>query len=322
MQPETHAYVRRRGERGRGSKCTEKKVCYSHIEGHDRADQDPSKVQPMTILFPVSLDPSRDDSFGLAVEIARSLSAGIRILFVVDRDGIRRVEAGAPPGAIHMAQQAEEEIVRRESSAGAEAIAGLGKRCRDAGVPFTADVRVGTPDKEIEKDAARCDLLVAGLASQYLLDKHDEPGKLVLSLMNERVIPILLAASPYRPVQTVVVGCGGGLRSARAVGAMARLGLWKGNGRLILLAVDDSPGGGEARLAGPRQILKDAGYPPWEEKIISGPKWKTFQEFCEEAGADTVVLGGWGKHHWNEILGHSITANFLSTRLHHLFLYM
>ena len=276
----------------------------------------------MTILFPAYLDPSRDDSFSLALEIARSLSAGIRILFVVDHDGIRSVEAGAPPGAIHMAQAAEEEIIRRESSAGAEVVAGLGKRCRDAGVPFTAEVRVGDPEEEIEKEAARCDLLVAGFASQYDFDRQDTPGKLIISLMKERIIPILLGASPFRPVKTVVVGCSGAHHSTRAVGAMARLGLYKKNCRLILLAVDDSPEGAEARLAEPRQILKDAGYPPWEEKIVPEPKTETFPKYCEETKADTVVLGGWGKRHWDEILGHSLTGNFISTKRHHLFLYM
>lgn len=276
----------------------------------------------MTILFPVSLDPSRDDSFDLAIEIARSLSAGIRILFVVDRDGIRRVEAGAPPGAIHKAQEAVEEIVRRESSDGAEIVAGLCKKCTDAGVSFTADVTVGSPGDEIDKSAARCDLLLSGFGSQYFFNRQDTPGKQVLAMMKERIIPIVLAASPYRPVKTVVVGCSGAPPAGRAVGTMARLGLWKGNCRLFLLAVDDSPDEGEVRLAEPRQILTDAGYPPWEEKIIPGPKSKTFMGFCEEVEADTVVLGGWGKHHWNEILGTSITSNFLSTKLHHLFLYM
>jgi len=276
----------------------------------------------MTILFPAYRDPSRDDSFSLALDIARSLSADIRILFVVDHDGIRSMEAGAPPGAIHMAQAAEEEIIRRESSAGAEVVAGFGKRCRDAGVPFAAEVRVGDPEEEIEKEAARCDLLVSGFASQYDFDRQETPGKRVISLMKERIIPILLGASPFRPVKTVVVGCSGAHHSTRAVGAMARLGLYKKNCRLILLAVDDSPEEGEARLAEPRQILKDAGYPPWEEKIVPEPKTETFPKYCEETKADTVVLGGWGKRHWDEILGHSLTGNFLSTKRHHLFLYM
>ena len=276
----------------------------------------------MNILFPVSLDPSRDDSFRLALEVARTLSAGIRILFVVDRDGIQRIESGAPPGAIHMAQEAEEEIVRREYSGGAEIVAGLSQRCADAGVPFTADIRVGNPGDEMDKAAARCDLLLAGHGSQFFFNRQDAPGKQVLTMMKERFIPILLAASPYRPTKTVVIGCSGALFAARAVGAMARLGFWKGDSRIILLAVDDTPGGGEARLAEPRRILQEAGYPPWEEKVIPGPKWKTFPDFCEGAGADTIVLGGWGKRHWNQILGHSITTNFLATGRHHLFLYM
>jgi len=276
----------------------------------------------MTILFPASLDPSREDSFSLALDTARSLSSDIRILFVVDHDGIRRIGAGAPPGAIHMAHEAEEEIIRRESSAGAEIVAELGQRCRDAGIPFTAGIKVGDPEEEIEKEAARCDLLVSGFASQYDFDQQDTPGKRVISLMKERIIPILLGASPFRPVKTVVVGCGRAHHSTRAVGAMARLGLYRENCRLILLAVDDSPEGGEVRLAEPRQILKDAGYPPWEEKIVPEPKTETFPEFCEETKADTVVLGGWGKHHWDELLGSSLTRDFLSTKRHHLFLYM
>ncbi len=276
----------------------------------------------MTILFPAFLDPSRDDSFGLALDIARFLSCGIRILFMVDREGIRRIGAGAPPGAIHMAHEAEEEIVRRESSSGAEIVAGLGQKCRDAGIPFTADVRVGDPREEIEKEASRCDLLVSGFSSQYEFDRQDTPGKLIISIVKERIIPVLLGSSPYRPVKTVVVGCGGGLHSLRAVGAMARLGLYRENCRLILLAVDDSPEEGEARLADTRRILKDGGYPPWEEKVLPEPKLKTFPKFCEEAEADTIVLGGWGKHHWDEILGHSLTGNLLSTQRHHLFLYM
>ncbi len=276
----------------------------------------------MTILFPVPLDPSRDDSFGHALDIARSRSAGIRILLVVDRDGIRRVEAGAPPGAIHMAQEAEEEITRRESSAGAEIVAGLCKRCADAGVPFTADIKVGDPREEIEKEAARCDLLVSGSPSQYYFNRQDTPGKLVLALMKDRIIPIVLAATPYRPARTVVVACSGNMHQVRAAGAMARLGLWKGNSRLILLAADDSPEKGKARMAETRQILEDAGYPPWEEKIVPGPKGETIRKFCDEAGADTIVLGGWGKHHWDEILGQSLTESFLSTHQHHLFLYM
>lgn len=276
----------------------------------------------MTLLFTASLDSSCEDSFLLALEIARSLSAGIRILYVVDRDGISRVESGAPPGAIHLAQEAEEEIVRRESSSGSEIVAGFCKMCTDAGVPFTAAVKVGNPGDEIDKEAARCDLFVAGFASQYFFNRQDAPGRQVLTMMKERLLPIVLAASPYRPVNTVVVGSSGGVPAARAVGAMTRLGLWKANCRLILLAADNSPEGGEARLAEARQILRDAGYPPWEEKVIPGPKWETFPRFCEEEKADAVVLGGWGKHHWNEILGHSITANFLGKQDHHLFLYM
>lgn len=276
----------------------------------------------MKILVPVSLDPSCEDSARLAGDTARSLGAEVRMLFVIDSGGIRRAGAGAPPGAIHIARMAEEEIAERLASEGEKAVADLCAGCKAAGVPYMGEVKSGDPREEIEKAAAGCDLLVAGLSSRFAFGLLDEPGKLVLSLMNEKVIPILLAASPYRPVQTVVVGCGGGYRTARAVGAMGRFGLWRTGCRLVLLAVDDSEEGGRARFAEPRQILADSGYAGWEEKVVPGPKADAFLAFCEEEKVDAIVLGGWGKQRWHEFFGLSITGRLLDLRRHHMFLYM
>lgn len=276
----------------------------------------------MKILFPVSLDPSREDSLRLACETASTIGAGLRALFVVDADGIGRAEAGAPPGAIHIARLAQEAIVARQAAEGEEALAQIRRQCRDSGVACEGEVRIGSPRVEIEKAAAGCDLLTTGLESRFAFGEGDEPCHLAVELMKKKVVPMLLAASPYRPVETVVVGCGGGLRTARAVGALARLGLWKSGPRIVLLAVDDSPEGGGRRIAEPAQILREAGYPPWETKILSGPKVETFSSFCDETGADAVVLGGWGEHRWHELLGLSITGYFLRRKQHHLFLYM
>lgn len=276
----------------------------------------------MKILFPVSLDPSREDALQLACATAGALGAGLRALFVVDAEGIGRAEAGAPPGAIHIARLAQEAIVARQAAEGEEALARIRGQCRDAGVAVEGEVRIGSPRVEVEKAAAGCDLLVTGLESRFAFREADDPCRLAVELMNDKVVPLLLAASPYRPVETVVVGCGGGLRTARAVGAMARLGLWKSGPRIVLLAVDDSPEGGERRIAEPARILRGAGYSHWETKIVSGPKVETFASFCDDAGADAVVLGGWGERRWNELLGFSITDHFLRRKRHHLFLYM
>lgn len=276
----------------------------------------------MKILLPASLAPSREDALRLAIGIAADGGAEVRVLFVVDRDGIRRREAGAPPGAIHIARKAEEEIAERLTSEGGKVVDLLCRDFRAAGVRASGDVRAGSPRDEIEAAASECDLLVAGAGSRYAFDLGDEPGKLILSLMNDKILPVLLAA-PFRgKVGTVVVGCGGGSRSARAVGAMARLGLWKAGPRIVLLAVADARGKGEESLADPRRILADAGYARWEEKVIPGPKVEAFLAFCEREGADAAVLGGWGQHRWNEYLGMSITGRLLDEGRRHLFLYM
>jgi nucleotide-binding universal stress UspA family protein len=276
----------------------------------------------MRILFPASLDPSCADASRLAADTARALSAEVRILYVVDSEGIRRAQAGAPPGAIHIAQMAEKEIAERLASEGEKEVTDLCRSCKEAGVPSAGMVKTGDPREEIEKAAAGCDLLVAGLSSQYSFGRTDEPGKLILSLMNEKVIPVLLAASPFRPVATVVIGCGGGPRTARVVGAMARFGVWRTGCRIVLLAVDDSEEEGMGRIVEPRRILADAGYTGWEEKVVAGPKAEVFLDFCEGVGADAVVLGGWGKHRWHELFGLSITGRLVDIGRYHLFLYM
>ena len=276
----------------------------------------------MRILLPVSLDPSREDAGRLAAETARALHAEVMALYVVDRGGIHRAQAGAPPGAIHIAEMAEKEIAERLASEGEEEVAGLCRACEEKGVPCSGEVRTGDPREEIDKAAAGSDFLVTGLSSQYSFGRTDEPGKLVLSLMNDKILPVLLTASPFRPIATVVIGCGGGFRTVRAVGAMARLGLWRDGCRIVLLAVDESEEGGRDRLAEPRGILVDEGYSGWEEKVVQGSKVDSFLAFCKEEGADAVVLGGWGKHRWNELFGLSITGRLVDIGLYHLFLYM
>ncbi len=276
----------------------------------------------MKILLPVPPAGLPEDPLRLAIDTARSHGGEIHGLAVVDLGGIRRTESGAPPGAIYLARQAEKRLAERETAEGAKALEQAAAACRNAGVRIESEVVAGDPRKEMEKAAASCDLLVAGIASRFAFGQSDEPGKTVLSLVKGRAIPLLLSSSPYRPIATVVVGCGGGDRTVRAVGALARLALWKSGCRILLLAVAGSPEEGEAKLAPPRRILAEAGYPAPEETVLPGPKTERFPASCEEAGADVAVLGGWGEHQWDDFLGYSVTGRMIALGRHHLFLYM
>ncbi len=276
----------------------------------------------MKILVPVSLDPSRVDAGRLAAETARSIRAEVRFLYVVDRGGIRRVAAGVAPGGAVDAASSEEEIVERTAAEGRKEVMELCRVCKESGVPFAGEIKTGQPREEIGNSSAGCDLVIAGLGSRYSYALLDEPGKLVLSLMNDTAIPLLLAASPYRPVKTVVIGCGGGARTSAAVGAMSRFGLWKEGCRIVLLAVDDSEEAARSRIALPRQILADAGYSGWEEKVVSGTKAEAFLVSCEEEQADAVVLGGWSTQRWHEFFGLSITGRLLDAAGVHVFLHL
>lgn len=276
----------------------------------------------MKILVPLSPGAPPGGSIGLATGTALRHGGEILALFLVDREGIRRREAGAPPGAIHLAQEAERRIAEHEEAEGRKVLDGVASRCRAAGVACRGEIASGDPRHELEKASARCDLLVAAADSRFTYDEDDEPGELALFLMKKGLIPVLLAASRPAAVKTVVVGCGGGERTARAVGAMARLGLWKSGCRLILLTVAGSDADGEVRLSEPRRILAEAGYAPPEEKVMRGPKLETFESFCAEADADVAVLGGLGEHRWDDLVGRSVTGRLIAEGRHHLFLFM
>jgi nucleotide-binding universal stress UspA family protein len=276
----------------------------------------------MNILLPVSLGASFDAAVRLAIDTAKARAGRVRVLSVVNAAEIRRIEAGARPGAIHLALHAADEARKRMTAEGTAAVAGAVRRCEEAGVSVQGEVLEGELERELVSAAGANDLLVSAIASHFDPDLEDASGQLVLTVMREGGIPVLLSGSAPRPVRTIVAGCGGGVRSERAVGAMARLSLWKDAPRGILFAVDDAPEAGRERIAAARRILADAGYPAWEEKVLPGPRWPAFLSFCDSVDADAVVLGGWGEHRWNELLGRSITGRFLEDGRRHLFLYM
>ncbi|MCR4310664.1 MAG: hypothetical protein NUW14_11710 [Deltaproteobacteria bacterium] len=276
----------------------------------------------MNILLPVSRGESFDLAVRLAIDTAKAHAGRIRVMDVVDAAEIRRIEAGARPGAIHLARHAADEVRKRMTAEGTAAVAGAVRRCEEAGVPARGEVLEGELARALVAAAGANDLLVSATASHFDPDLEDASGRLVLSVMRDGGIPILLSGAKYRPVRTIVAGCGGGSRTERAVGAMARLSLWKEAPRGILLAVDDAPTGGQERIAAPRQILADAGYPAWEEKVLPGPRATTFLSFCDSVDADVVVLGGWGEHRWDDLLGLSVTGRLLEDGRRHLFLYM
>jgi nucleotide-binding universal stress UspA family protein len=276
----------------------------------------------VNILLPVS----RGGKFGLALDLAiataKAHAGKIHVLFVVDAAEIERIESGARPGAIHLARRAADEARKRMTAEGTAEIAEAVRRIGEEGVPVRGEIREGEVERELIAAAGANDLLVSAAASHFDPDLEDESGGLVLSVMREGGIPVLLSGSAPRTVRTIVAGCGGGTRTERAMGAMVRLSLWKEAPRGILLAVDDSPEAGEQRIAAPRRILADAGYPAWEEKIVPGPRAPSFLSFCDTVDADVVVLGGWGEHRFGDLLGLSITGRLLEEDRRHLFLYM
>src|SRR5512141_3129238 len=103
----------------------------------------------MNLLLPVSLGASFDAAVRLAIDTAKARSGRIRVLSVVDAAEIRRIEAGARPGAIHLAMHAAEEVRKRMTAEGSAAVAGAVRRCEAAGVPARGEVLEGELEREL-----------------------------------------------------------------------------------------------------------------------------------------------------------------------------
>jgi len=171
----------------------------------------------MNILLPVFRGASFDDAVRLAIDTAKAHAGRVRILSVVDAAEIHRIEAGARPGAIHLAMHAADEVRKRMTAEGTAAVAGVLRRCEEAGVPAQGEVVEGDLERELVAAAGANDLLVSAMASHFDPDLEDGSGLLVLTVMREGGIPVLLSGAPYRPARTIVAGCGGGTRTERAV---------------------------------------------------------------------------------------------------------
>lgn len=276
----------------------------------------------MNILLPVSKGPSFKDAVSLAIDIAKTHEAEVRVVYVIDEREIRRIESGGGVGAIHMAQHAAEEYGKKKMEEATGILLETIQACAQAGVQAQGEIREGELSKEFLAAAGGCDLVVGAIASHFDPQLEDKAGGLVLSMMKDGGIPVLLASTPYRPVRTVVIGCGGKIKTERVVGAMTKMSLWKTGYRLILLAVDDSAEGGQLRFVASRNLLAEAGYPPWEERVVPGRRLEAFSAFCEKENADLIVLGGWGEHRWDDLMGLSITGRLVEEGRRNLFLYM
>ena len=56
--------------------------------------------------------------------------------------------------------------------------------------------------------------------------------------------------------------------------------------------------------------------------MIPGRRLEAFSAFCEKENADLVVLGGWGEHRWDDLMGLLLTGRLLEEGRRNLFLYM
>src|SRR3972149_3485677 len=100
---------------------------------------------PLEILPPVSRGSSFEDAVRLAIDTAKSHGGRGRVLNVVDAAEIRRIEAGARPGAIHLARHAADEVRKRMTDEGMAAVVGTVRRFEAAGVPARGEGRGGGP---------------------------------------------------------------------------------------------------------------------------------------------------------------------------------
>ena len=246
----------------------------------------------MNILLPVSRGASFDDAVRLAIDTAKAHAGRIRVLSVVDAAEIRRIEAGARPGAIHLALHAAEEVRKRMTAEGTAAVAGVLRRCEEAGVPAHGEVVEGELERELLSVAGANDLLVSATASHFDPDLEDASGQLVLTVMREGGSP------SCSPELRIVPRARSSPAAGEGPGPSARWGRWPGSpfGRQ---PPGDPPRRGRRPGRGTGADRRPAADPRGRRlsgvggENPPGPRAPTFLSFCYSVAADVVILGGW-----------------------------
>jgi nucleotide-binding universal stress UspA family protein len=255
-----------------------------------------------------------------AVWAALKLEAPLEFLHVLDRHP-ERAPVTDFSGAIGVDSQESlmEELARVDEQRSALAqrhgrvvLDRLVERASGEGVaPTGSRQRHGSLLEAVVELEAQTRLVVLGRRQQF-----SSPGRLHLDHDVERIVravrkPVLVAGTPFRPMQHFTVAFDGSPTGRRMVETLARSPMLRGMRGDVLSVSPDTPAA-RTSLEWARSALADAGFEV-SGALQQGEPETLVRERLQTTGSDLLVMGAYGHSRIREFIVGSTTTTLLRT---------
>jgi nucleotide-binding universal stress UspA family protein len=261
----------------------------------------------------VALDGSvySDAAATLAIDWARRHEARIVAVGVVDAPAIQRAEP-VPVGAGAYKRARDEARMADAHHRVAAFLGGFEARSRAAGVPAEVLEDIGDPAARILHEAERCDVVVLARETHFHFETQDRPDETLAQILRRSPRPVVVAPRDLLDERRgVLVACGGGRESARALQTFQLLGLAAGEAiQIVTIHADAAEAGAIAGHAG-RYLAAQGAVHRLHPVVSSGDPAGILLEEIRRARPRLVVMGAHGHHPIRDLFTTSVTRAVL-----------
>ena len=200
-----------------------------------------------SILVALDGSPHGTAAATLALDWGRRHGAALVGLGIVDAPTIHGSEA-VPLGAGAWKHERDEALLADAGRRVDAFMADFALRCRAAGVTAHLLEEVGLPSARIVEEAYRCDVVILGRETRFHFETQDAPDETLDVVLRQSPRPVVSVPRTLGAGRGVLVACGTGAESARALEAVQALDLAAGE-EIHIVAVGPERGAAERRAA-------------------------------------------------------------------------
>lgn len=275
------------------------------------------------ILVPLDPDDDTPVAIRYATEIARTHSACVTGLAVVDTEGIAEGARGGGIGSLYYAEKLRARLTEETRSRAHELSRSFDDAMAQQGVTYRNAVEEGVPFRRINEDAKSHDLVVVGREPHFFYGHPEDRTETLVRVVKESASPVLTVVGEYVPVTRVMVAYDGSEAAARTMHAFALLKPFGPSVSVSLFVGYDGQGEkpeADLRLQQAQAYLEAHGFSV-SAQASNGKAADLILRHAEQSAAQVIVMGAHAVAKWRQMAFGSTTATLLKEARQALFLF-
>jgi nucleotide-binding universal stress UspA family protein len=248
----------------------------------------------------------------LAISIARSSSAQMAGLAIIDEPDIRAGSATSIGGASYK-QERDDALVADAKKAAADWVALFEHRCRQAGVAARSLEVVGRPAESILTEMEAHHLTVIGRDANFRFETEATDFRTLNTILHEAMRPVLLVPETTERElnQTVLVAYDGSGAAKRAITSFAASGIAQGR-QVHIATVDDNGVVGMEMAERGAAMLQAAGVAAKAHNIVSVlSNTDALFKMAKDLNAGLMVMGAFTRSRLRQLFSGSVTRGLV-----------